>query len=256
MNKKAVILGVGLLAMVAAWFKRQELAALVQPDSTSAPAGYTPDYTPEPAPVQNWQEPGFMDGIDYWTNQNAMETQIITAPIPFIQVAPATDGISSNMRAFINMIAACEGTANAGGYATLYGSRPGNIKTFDGWADHPRLAQRISTTDRRWTSAAGLLQWMAISPIPGGGSTRLDTWDRMQKKLNLPDFSPESQDRAAVELFREFDALADIEAGRVLQAARKLKSQWASLPGAGYGQGERTESYVMAQYTQAGGALA
>jgi len=91
---------------------------------------------------------------------------------------------------------------------------------------------------------------------PGGGFTKLNTWDRIKAKLNLPDFSPESQDRAAVEIFSQFGALADIQAGRVLEAARKLRSQWASLPGAGYGQGERNQSYVLAKYAEAGGALA
>lgn len=74
-------------------------------------------------------------------------------------------------------------------------------------------------------------------------------------KLGLPDFSPESQDRACLELIRQRNALSDVEAGRVESAIAKCAPIWASLPGAGYNQPERKLSALVASYNQAGGTL-
>lgn len=245
-KKLLFILAITLFSIVI--YKRQAAAVAdtSSPSDTPAPDQYSTSDTPETTGMP------VLTSIDDWIQQNVIESDAMSIPMQIFNLRD----ITPNVRAFIRTIATCEGTINAGGYAALYGSTPGRIKTFTGWADHPRLAQRISSTDARYTSAAGLLQWMAISPIPGGGSTKVDTWDRMKAKLNLPDFSPDSQDRAAVELFAQFGALGDIQAGRVLDAARKLRSQWASLPGAGYGQGERTTDYVAQAFTNAGGVLA
>lgn len=175
----------------------------------------------------------------------------------FMPPAPTDLSSEANRRAWLLTLQACEGTLQAGGYRALYGSRPGALRLFDSFADHPRIASRISLADSRYTSAAGAYQAMAVSPIPGGGSTRVNTWDRIKSKLALPDFSPASQDAFALELTRECGALADVDAGRVLEAARKCKSQWASLPGANYaGQGMRSPDFIVAAYRENGGELA
>ncbi len=177
-------------------------------------------------------------------------------PLPVPSAPVAVNNSARNRKAFGDMVAKAEGTLNAGGYAALYGSTPSRPRTFASYADHPRVASRISSTDNRWTSAAGRYQFMAVSPIPGGGSTKVNTWDRLKAKLGLPDFSPASQERAFIELLAERGALADVDAGRVVDAARKVRAEWASLPGAGYGQGERSEAYVIAAYKDAGGVTA
>lgn len=162
-----------------------------------------------------------------------------------------------NVRAMLEAIKLCEGTKHAGEYACLYGSRPGALRTFESFADHPRIVSRISDRDQRWTSAAGAYQFMAVSPIPGGGSTRVDTWDRLKARLNLPDFSPASQDAAAVELLRECGALSRLQVGDLAGAVSRARRIWASLPGANYaGQGMRTMAQVQAWYTGNGGTLA
>lgn len=242
MDKKAVILGALLVGGFALLMMRGD----AQPTAEQEPE---PDQ--EPQEFDPSDSLTAYESLQLWTAQtyNEIDT-MIQAP------APGLRDITPNVRAFIAMIAQAEGTANAGGYAALYGSRADRHKTFSSFADHPRIAQRISSTDQRWTTAAGLLQWMAVSPIPGGGFTKLNTWDRIKKKLNLTDFSPASQDAGAVELFAEAGALADIQAGRFFDAVRKVKGIWASLPGAGYGQGERTLAYVTQKYTDAGGAFA
>jgi len=163
------------------------------------------------------------------------------------------DTVDANRNAMLLTIRKAEGTAGQDGYRMLFGGR-----LFDSFADHPRQpAQFTDRAGRRlWTSAAGAYQFMAVSPIPGGGSTRVDTWDRMQRKLGLPDFSPGSQDLAALQLIEDQGALGDVDAGRFDDAIGKIRSVWASLPGAGYSQPERTLDYLRAAYLAAGGTLA
>lgn len=159
----------------------------------------------------------------------------------------------TNTSAFLAMIRHAEGTAGPQGYRTMFGG-----KLFDGWGDHPRRA--VQFTDRAgrrlWTTAAGAYQFMAVSVLPGGKRTSVNTWDRLRDKLGLHDFSPASQDAAAVELIREAGALADVRAGRFAAAVRKVRGIWASMPGAGYAQPEKTLTALQRVYINAGGAIA
>lgn len=173
--------------------------------------------------------------------------------------APAGDVAGDrNLAAFLAMIRAAEGTADANGYRALFGHTAERPRLFESFADHPRVASSFRDQRGRqlWTSAAGAYQAMAVSPIPGGGSTRVDTWDRIRQRLGLPDFSPASQDRMAVALIDEAGALADVRAGRVADAVRKVGRVWASLPGAGYDQPERRLGWLFDRFNDAGGVLA
>lgn len=147
----------------------------------------------------------------------------------------APDVAAANVRAFLDMIAYAEGTANypSDGYNTLFAGGQ-----FSGYADHPRVYVPFRDTT---SSAAGRYQILAR------------TWDGVRAKLGLPDFSPASQDAAAVELIRERGALADVQAGRTVRAIGKVAKVWASLPGAGYNQPERKLSALLQAYASAGG---
>ncbi len=164
--------------------------------------------------------------------------------------APAVQ--ADNLRAFLDMLAYAEGTSGVNGYRTMFGGA-----LFESFADHPRRA--VQFTDkagrRLWTSAAGRYQFMAVSPIPGGKFTKVDTWDRLKADLRLPDFGPASQDAAAVELIRQRGALNDVYAGRFADAVAKVAPVWASLPGAGHQQSERKLSSLEAAYRAAGGTF-
>lgn len=179
------------------------------------------------------------------------EIEMLTTPAPF-------PNAERNTAAFLMMIRAAEGTDDANGYRALFGHRPSRPRLFDGWTDHPRIATQFTDGQGRrlWTSAAGAYQFMARSPIPGGGSTRVDTWDRVRDRYRLPDFSPESQDRAALALIDEAGALADVRAGRVTAAIDKCRRIWASLPGAGYAQPERAADWLLSRYQAHGGTFA
>lgn len=66
------------------------------------------------------------------------------------------------------------------------------------------------------------------------------TWDGVQKRLGLPDFGPESQDKAAIQLMKDRGAWGDILKGDFHAATKKLGSEWASLPSSRSGQGHKT----------------
>lgn len=145
-----------------------------------------------------------------------------------------------NVAAFLRMIRYAEGTAGEEGYRTLYGG-----ELFDQFADHPRIPVSAMLGGRPITStAAGAYQILAR------------TWDEVQAALNLPDFSPASQDAAAVYLIRRRGALEDVRAGRFEQAIAKVAREWASLPGSPYGQPVKSLEQVREIYAAAGGNFA
>ncbi|MBY4945079.1 glycoside hydrolase family 104 protein [Cupriavidus respiraculi] len=137
------------------------------------------------------------------------------------------------------MIRTAEGTAGADGYRTQFG---GGL--FSSLADHPRqVVTRMSNGRPIASSAAGAYQFLRA------------TWDGLAARLGLPDFSPASQDAAALQLIADAGALADVDAGRFALAVRKVRKIWASLPGAGYGQPEVALERLQAAYQAAGGAV-
>lgn len=232
MNRAAllVIAGLGLAALAAG--------------GARALSDYAPqDIEGEGGEVPLAPQPGALDALGDWTEN-------LYAEVANMPQAPAHSN-DQNRRAFLATIAACEGTDAAGGYACLFGSTPAAPKTFEGFADHPRIrtyeafdGQFLKNGKIDYTTAAGRYQITET------------TWNTLAARLGLRDFSPPSQDAAALELIREAGALGDIDAGRVLDAARKVRRIWASLPGNESGQAQRSQGFVMAAYQSAGGATA
>jgi lysozyme len=140
-----------------------------------------------------------------------------------------------NLKAFLTMIQYAEGTYGQDGYRKLYGG-----KLFNDLSKHPN----IPTT-----------KWGITSTAAGAYQILSKTWNELQAKLGLPDFGPLSQDKAAIELIRRRKALEDVMAGRWAQAIEKCKKEWASLPGAGYGQAEKNIKNLLEVYKVAGGSL-
>lgn len=161
----------------------------------------------------------------------------------FDDLIPQTPQVTPSQRAFLT---AMRGGESNGRYNVMYGG-----KTFDSYADHPRQPQPIMSGPNagRMSTAAGADQFLA------------GTWDEARNALSLPDFSPESQDRAAVWLAaRDYksrtgrDLWADLEGAREnpesLNAIGSVLSKtWTSLPGGiepnratqGFGQRFATE---------------
>ena len=147
----------------------------------------------------------------------------------------------ANVRAFLAMIRKAEGTDGGNGYRTIIGGQ-----LFDTYADHPRVKVPFTQTDGalNYSTAAGAYQFLAR------------TWDALAAKLELADFSPENQDRAAVELVRQRGALGLVQEGRFAEAVAKCATIWASLPGSPYPQRTRTDLFVQSAYERAGGTYA
>ena len=139
----------------------------------------------------------------------------------------------SNLRAFLLMIQYAEGTFGHDAYRTLFGGQ-----LFSGFADHPAIA----------ITKAGI-----TSTAAGAYQILYRTWDGLRQSIRLDDFSPANQDKAAIELIRRRGALEDVLAGRFTTAVEKCRKEWASLPGAGYGQPERNMDTLTAMYESAGG---
>ncbi len=151
----------------------------------------------------------------------------------------------TNQTAFLDMIAFSEGTASVGhrnGYDVIVGSTPSLMRRIDSFDDHPRVTMQLNST--LWSSAAGRYQIIA------------GTWAVLKMRLKLPDFSPASQDMAAIELIREKGAIDMIDAGKITDAIIACATIWASFPGAGYSQRENAFSALLAAYKQAGGSVA
>lgn len=151
-------------------------------------------------------------------------------------------GGMDNRKAFLDMIAYSEIgllllSKSDNGYNVIVGG-----SMFYDYADHPR--KLVDLGHGLKSTAAGRYQLLARY------------FDAYKKMLNLSDFSPESQDKIALQQIAERKALADIDAGRIEQAIKKCKNIWASFPGAGYGQRENKTRDLLAAYKAAGGQLA
>ncbi len=157
-----------------------------------------------------------------------------------VQEVSRLTGISPNLSAFLDMIAFSEGTPRYGhddGYNVIVGG-----SLFDSYADHPR--KLIELRPGLKSTAAGRYQLLSRF------------WDVYKHDLKLPDFSPESQDKVAIQQIRECHALPLIEAGTFEEAVSRCRHIWASFPGAGYLQRENKLSDLIAAFVKAGGAIA
>jgi muramidase (phage lysozyme) len=164
----------------------------------------------------------------------------------------------ANRRAFLLMLRHAEGTADVNGYRALYGHTPAAPRLFGSLAAHPVESgewKGAKLTDAQ-CSGAGFGPG-CITTAAGAYQFTLPTWTRMRQALSLPDFTPASQDQAALRLIADLGALQDIDAGRLDAAIDKLRRTWASLPGAGYaGQPEKSLAALRGVYAAAGGATA
>ncbi|MFO8040946.1 MAG: glycoside hydrolase family 104 protein [Sodalinema sp.] len=138
------------------------------------------------------------------------------------------------VRALLDTIAFAEGTHDDLGYRTLF-----TFDTFRSYRDHPRRVRCASHHGYRLCSdAAGRYQMIS------------STFDSVAKRLQLDDFSPKSQDLAAVELIRWRGGLSKIERGDFDGAIAAIRREWASLPDSGYGQPQSSREELRTIYQQ------
>ena len=161
---------------------------------------------------------------------------------------------TKEVQAFLYTIAVSEGTLDAAGnieygrivkgtvisspfFPSLVGKKDVVIKDF---TRHPQILVKVNNAGLKST-AAGFLQ--AI----------YKTWQGAAQILGLTDFSPLSQRLAAVELIRQRGAMSYILKADLPGAFANsdLKLEWASFPGAGYGQHENTLSKLQNAFNSA-----
>lgn len=155
---------------------------------------------------------------------------------------------SANLLAFLDMLAWSEGTSTStatkdDGYDVIVTGVDGKPEVFTDFSQHPFAGGRPSkviNSKGLTSNASGRYQFM------------LKDWAHYKAQLGLPDFSPLSQDRWAIQLIRERGVIADIAAGNISYAIGKCSNIWASLPGANYpGQQMHQVATLVAIYQNA-----
>ena len=109
-----------------------------------------------------------------------------------------------------------EGTSGQSGYNTQFTGRQ-----FTDLSKHPR---QINSSNGLSSDAAGAYQFLST------------TWDGAKQALNLPDFSPESQEKAGRYLTQQRGVNPDTvfkTKDEFKAAMDKLAPEWASLPYSG-----------------------
>ena len=153
---------------------------------------------------------------------------------------------NQNLKAFLQMIAWSEIgpellAESDDGYNVIVGSRPGHADLFTDYSDHPR--KLIDLGNGLKSTAAGRYQILKRY------------FDSYKKTLALPDFSPDSQDKIALQMIKECRALDLINNGNIVAAIVRCASRWASLPGNTYQQHMHAVEDLVAAYKEAGGLL-
>lgn len=137
-----------------------------------------------------------------------------------------------NVRAFLGLIRDTEGTSKGADPYRVYG---GSVKNQMESLDTPNFKKwSFSQTDGKKNSstASGAYQFLER------------TWNNVAKQNGLTDFSPRSQDLAAIALLQQNGSLPYILEGDFGKAVQKSNRTWASLPGSPYAQKTRDMTYV------------
>lgn len=155
--------------------------------------------------------------------------------------------MSPNQKAFLDTIAWSEIgqdliAVSDNGYNVIVGSTAENPDLFNSYTDHPRKEVWLSKLNVN-SSAAGRYQLLSRY------------FDAYKKQLDLPDFSPESQDSIALQQIRECHAINQIDAGSFDDAISRCARIWASLPGSTYKQHTNSIEILRTSFTNAGGVI-
>lgn len=136
-----------------------------------------------------------------------------------------------NVQKYLGMLRQAEGTAQ---YADPYRVAGGGSVTLPDLSQYRRIPWNFTDKSGKKdkSTAAGAYQFIN------------DTWNGAASALGLGDFSPRSQDMAAVWLLQKNGSLADVMAGDFQSAVQKDNKTWASLPGSPYNQRTRLPEQI------------
>jgi len=142
-----------------------------------------------------------------------------------------------NVSAFLRAIRVGEGTSDDAGYRRIVGG-----SMAQSLADHPRTMIWLPRYKVN-SSAAGAYQFLG------------KTWDGLVRQYGFPSFEPQWQDAGAVGLIIGRKALDAVRSGDIRAAIALCNKEWASLPGAPYGQRTEGMDAVLLEYRKWGGTL-
>jgi muramidase (phage lysozyme) len=176
-----------------------------------------PDWAKEAKPqaVPSWASAPTTEAVPSWATAPAQ------APAQPRPMSPQVADPETNVRKFLDFLAKAEGAD----YNVIVGGG-----RFNDFTRHPRVVGL--RTKEGPSTAAGRYQ------ITG------TTYDDVAPKLGIRDFSPDSQDKIAIELIRRGGALEDVRSGNFQTAINKLGGTWASLPSSPYSQPKRSQEWV------------
>lgn len=170
------------------------------------------------------------------------------------------------LQAFLFMIRSCEHVyphhvLNDECYGIFYAGIDGfnapefMHQRFSNFADHPVItgACRAVPLPANFCAAAGLSAG-CVSTAAGAYQIIKPTWLRVRagnsERTALPDFSPASQDEAAIRLLIECGAFEFVIMGDIQTAIRKASKVWASLPGSTAQQNPKREQYALDRFNE------
>jgi lysozyme len=181
--------------------------ALYAASQTSTPIPDGTDPTPDSSPIDY---NGGTDGTDF------LDSLMNTTPT----VSPGPNG---NITAFLAVIRAGESSNNYGAYV--------GGGSFTDFSHHPALPPT------NWPGIPG--------PSHACGAYQFEpgTWLECQKALNLPDFSPASQDAAAIYLLQRRGAYTAIQNSDIQSACDLLKNEWQMFTQAKWSVANVTATY-------------
>ena len=150
--------------------------------------------------------------------QAPVPNQNVVPSMPTDKAAPSTD---QNMQKFLDFLGKAEGAD----YNVIVGGGK-----FNDFSRHPGVI--------------GLRTKEGPSTAAGKYQITQTTYNDIAPRLGIKDFSPQSQDRIAIELIRRKGAFDDIQKGDFRSAIDKLGATWASLPSSPYTQPKRSWDFV------------
>lgn len=164
------------------------------------------------------------------------------------------DLAAANITAFLGILKRAEGTA---GQADPYRVCYAYSHVIQDLREHPAITGewRGQRLPDGMCNAAGFGPG-CVSTAAGAYQLIRPTWTRARDALGLLNFSALSQDRAAVWLIEQRGAIEHVKAGRLAEAVRACRNEWASLPGNYARQGQRSLTELAAWFNLEGGVLA
>jgi len=176
----------------------------------------------------------------------------IPPEVTMSNIPPVADvGMPAAVAAFLYMIRASEhvfprDVENDAAYNIFYGGA-----RFNDLSDHP-----VNTGEMKAVKLPDAMCRAAgfgpgcVTTAAGAYQIIKPTWNRVRDKLGLVDFSPESQDRAAIELLEESGAMELLGLDDLEGAIRAASKVWASLPGSTAQQRPKVLAYALDRYAE------